>query len=100
MLRELCRKYNITVRTFLRWRNQFIGMNVSEAQRLKKLEAENSQLKRMMAEQLLVIDGLRESSGKNEHPAMTAVLRQRRLSKPAACCYLDLSRNTARYELE
>ena len=64
VIRELCRKYNITEQTFFRWRNQFGGLNVSEARRLKELEAENSRLKRMVAEQLLVIDGLKEFAGK------------------------------------
>lgn len=64
VIRELCRKYNITEQTFFRWRNQFGGMNVPEARRLKELETENSRLKRMVAEQLLVIDGLKEFAGK------------------------------------
>lgn len=58
MIRELCRKYNTTEHTFFRWRTPFGGMNVSEVRRLKELEAENSRLKRLVAESLLVIDGL------------------------------------------
>ncbi len=39
-------------------------MDVSDARRLKELESENAKLKRKVAEQLLVIDGLKEFSGK------------------------------------
>ncbi|KEZ00707.1 transposase, partial [Burkholderia sp. MSh2] len=46
------------------WRNKFGGMDVAEARRLKELESENERLKRLIAEQLLVIDGLKEFSRK------------------------------------
>ena len=39
-------------------------MDVSDARRLKDMEAENAKLKRLVAEQLLVIDGLKEFSRK------------------------------------
>lgn len=63
-IRDLCRRHNITEQTFFRWRNKYGGMEVSDAQRLKSLESENARLKRLVAEQLLVIDGLKEFSGK------------------------------------
>lgn len=63
-IRELCRRHNITEQTFFRWRNKYGGMEVSEARRLKTLEAENAKLKKLVAEQLLVIEGLKEFSGK------------------------------------
>jgi putative transposase len=59
-IKALCKKHNITEQTFFRWRNKYGGMDVSEAKRLKDLEAENAKLKRMVAEQLLVIDGMKE----------------------------------------
>ncbi|EJN01209.1 Transposase [Herbaspirillum sp. YR522] len=65
---ELCRRHNITEQTFYRWRNKFGGMEVADARRLKDLESENGRLKRMVAEQLLVIDGLKEISQKNNNP--------------------------------
>jgi len=61
---DLCKRYKITEQTFYRWRNKFGGMDVSDAQRLRELESENDKLKRMVAEQLLVIDGLKELSRK------------------------------------
>ena len=63
-VREFCRQQNITEQTFFRWRNKYGGMDVSDARRLKDLESENAKLKRLVAEQLLVIDGLKEFAGK------------------------------------
>ena len=60
----ICRKHNISPHTFSRWRSKFGGMEVSDARKLKDLETENSRLKRLVAEQLLVIEGLKEFSGK------------------------------------
>ena len=67
-IREVCKRHNITEQTFFRWRNKFGGMDVAEAKRLKELESENAKLKRMLAEQLLVIEGLKEFTGKNDIP--------------------------------
>lgn len=63
-IRELCRRHNVTEQTFFRWRNKYGGMDVPDARRLKELESENARLKRLVAEQLLVIDGLKEFSAK------------------------------------
>jgi putative transposase len=63
-VKDLCKRHNITEQTFYRWRNKFGGMDVAEARRLKELESENDRLKRLIAEQLLVIDGLKEFSRK------------------------------------
>jgi putative transposase len=49
-IREVCRAHNITETTFYRWRTKFGGMEVSEARRLKDLERENAELKRMVAD--------------------------------------------------
>ncbi len=57
---EVCRKYGVSEQSFYRWKNKYGGMNVSEARRLKQLEAENAKLKRIVAEQILAIDGLKE----------------------------------------
>jgi putative transposase len=63
-IREVCRQYSITEQTLYRWRNKYGGMEVAEARRLQELESENAKLKRMVAEQMLVIDGLKEFSRK------------------------------------
>ena len=63
-IQEACKRHNITEQTFFRWRNRLGGMDVSDARRLKDMKAENAKLKRLVAEQLLVIDGLQEFSRK------------------------------------
>lgn len=63
-IRDVCRRHNLTEQTFFRWRNKYGAMAVSEVRRLKELELENSRLKKIVAEQALAIDGLREIAGK------------------------------------
>ena len=50
---EVCREHNISEVTFHRWKRQFGQMEVNEAKRLKELERENGELKKMLAEALL-----------------------------------------------
>ena len=57
---ELCRKHGISSATFYAWKAKFGGMDVSEAKRLKALEAENVQLKRLYADAMLDNAGLKE----------------------------------------
>ena len=64
VIRDLCRKHNITEQTFFRWRNKYGGMTVPEARRLKELEAENAKLKKLLAEQLLVSEAFKEIASK------------------------------------
>lgn len=59
-IKALCKKHNITDQTFFRWRTKYGGLDVPDARRLKDLESENSRLKRLVAEQMLVIDGMKE----------------------------------------
>ena len=60
--RAVARRHNITETTFYRWRAKYGGMDVSEARRLKVLEAENARLKKLVADQALAIDALKEFS--------------------------------------
>ena len=50
---DLCRKHGISDATYYNWKAKFGGMSVSEAQRLRALEAENAKLKRLLADSLL-----------------------------------------------
>ena len=52
-VQELCRAENISEVTFHRWKKQFGHMNINEARRLKELERENTELKKMLAEEML-----------------------------------------------
>ena len=63
--KELCRKHGISDATFYKWRSKYGGMEVSDARRLKALEAENAKLKKMLAEQMLDVATLKEMLGKN-----------------------------------
>ena len=62
---EVARELGISEATFHRWRNRYGGMGSSEAKRLKELERENARLKKLVAEQALDIDILKEVSRKN-----------------------------------
>jgi transposase-like protein len=57
---EVCRVLEISEQTFHRWRNQYGGMKADDAKRLKEVEKENSRLKRIVADQALDIDMLKE----------------------------------------
>ena len=64
-LGEVLRTLEISEATWNRWRNQYGGMKVEEAKRLKELEAENARLKKIVANQALDIDMLKELSRGN-----------------------------------
>ena len=61
---EICRKYGISDATYYNWKAKFGGMTVSEAQRLKALEAENAKLKRLLAESMLDNAALKDVVGR------------------------------------
>jgi len=50
---EVCRKLGISEQTFYRWKQKYGGMEVSDARRLKALEEENRRLKKLVADQAL-----------------------------------------------
>ena len=62
---EIARELGTSEATFHRWRNRYGGMSAQEAKRLKELEKENARLKKLVAEQTLDIDILKEVSRKN-----------------------------------
>jgi putative transposase len=59
-IKELCRKHGFSEASYYGWKAKFGGMKVSDAQRLKALEGENSKLKRLLANSMLEVDALRE----------------------------------------
>lgn len=59
-LKEVCRKHNISTGSYYTWKAKFGGMNVSEAEKLRRLESENSKLKRLVADQALDIIALKD----------------------------------------
>ena len=50
---DVCRKHGISDATFYKWKAKYGGLDVSDAKRLKALEAENAKLKRLLAEAML-----------------------------------------------
>jgi len=64
-VRDVCRQHNIAEQTLYRWRRQFGGMEVSEAKRLRALQRENAELKRLVGELTLDNRMLKEVLGKN-----------------------------------
>lgn len=49
-VQEVCRKMGISEATFYNWKKKYGGLGVSELRRLKNLEEENSQLKKLVAD--------------------------------------------------
>ena len=58
-IKELCRKYGFSDASFYLWRRKFGGLDVPDAKRLRALEGENAKLKKMLAEAMLDIEGLK-----------------------------------------
>lgn len=57
---EICRKYGVVEQTVYRWRSKYGGLDTSELHRLRELEAENTRLKKIVAQQVLDIDALKD----------------------------------------
>ena len=62
---EAAKALEVSENTFHRWRNQYGGMKANDVKRLKALERENATLKRIVADQAVDIDGLKEISKGN-----------------------------------
>ena len=60
-VKDLCRRHGFSEASYYLWRSKFGGMSVSEAKRLKELEAENARLKKLLAESLLEMEVTREA---------------------------------------
>lgn len=52
-VKELCRRHGFSEQSYYVWRRKFGGMDVSDARRLKSLEAENARLKKLLADTML-----------------------------------------------
>ena len=52
-VKELCRKHGFSEASYYLWRSKFGGMSVPDAKRLKELETENGRLTKLLAEQVL-----------------------------------------------
>lgn len=61
---EICRKHGIVDQTFYNWKKKYDGLSADELRRLKELEQENSRLKRIVADQALDIQILKDVNSK------------------------------------
>jgi putative transposase len=59
-----CAKHNLAVQTYHTWRRKYGTMEVNEARRLHGLEEENGRLKRLVADQAVQIQILKEVNAK------------------------------------
>jgi len=58
-VKTLCRERGVHIQTIYLWRKKYGGMEVSDANRVKALVAENMKLKRLLADQAITIDDLK-----------------------------------------
>jgi len=58
------RKYSVSEQTVYRWRRRYEGMDISQVAELKRLQLENARLKKVVAEQHLVLDIAKEALAK------------------------------------
>lgn len=60
-VKDLCRRHGFSEASYYLWRGKFGGMDVSDAKRLKALEAENARLKKLLAEAMLENEVIQEA---------------------------------------
>jgi len=63
-VKEICAEHNISTQTLYNWKRKYGDMDVNEARRLRALEDENARLKRIVADQTMQIDILKEVNSK------------------------------------
>jgi len=61
---DVCRRHGVSEATFYKWKSKYGGLQVSQAKRLKALERENGQLKKLLAETMLDNAILRDVNSK------------------------------------
>ena len=62
---DICREYNVARSTIYMWRKKYGGMDKPLLKKLKGLEKENVRLKKIVAQQVLDLDSLKEILGKD-----------------------------------
>ncbi len=62
---EVCRKLGVTEQTYYRWKKEYGGLRIDQARRMKELEKENARLKKLVANQALDMEILREAASGN-----------------------------------
>jgi putative transposase len=62
---QIVKKLGITEQTYYRWRKEYGGLRTDQAKRLKELEKENARLKKVVANQALDMEILKEAASGN-----------------------------------
>ncbi len=62
---ELCREYNVARSTIYMWRKKYGGIDKPLLKKLKQLEKENARLKKIVAQQVLDLDSMKDLLGKD-----------------------------------
>ena len=57
---DICRRIGVAQGTFYNWRAKFAGMEVNEAKRMRELEAENTKLKKLLADKMLENEAMKD----------------------------------------
>jgi len=63
-IEAVCKRLEISTQTYMRWRERYAGMQVNQVKRLRELEHENGRLRKLVAQQAMDIDTLKEVVGK------------------------------------
>jgi putative transposase len=63
-IEAVCRRLEISTQTYMRWRERYSGMQVDQVKRLRELEHENGRLKKLVAQQAMDIDILKDVASK------------------------------------
>ena len=100
---EVCRKHGISPATFYQWKAKFGGLEVSEARRLRTLEAENARLKKLLAD---AMPGQRDAERRRGKKMVTPGARREAVahlrtdhavSERRACLVIGADRTAIRY---
>jgi putative transposase len=63
-IEAVCGEHNITATSYYRWKKKYGGMELQDARRYRELERENTELKKLVADQMLKIRVLEEVNAK------------------------------------
>ncbi len=99
---DVCRKHGISPATFYQWKAKFGGLEVSDARRLRTLEAENARLKKLLADTMLDNAMLKDIAGKMvalgvRRQAVAQLREHHEVSERRACRALGIDRSVVRY---
>ncbi|MGM0660621.1 MAG: transposase [Pseudomonadota bacterium] len=101
---ELCRKHGMSDATLYKWKAKYGGLQVSELRRLKDLESENAELKRLLADAMLDNAGLKGLLAKklltpaHRRDAVKRLMEEHQFSERRACRLVGISRSSLAYQ--